>query len=59
MLPPTLATLMSMSIVVLPVTYLVTSADSAVLIIYSIAAAGDESPKGRVHIITWGVFLPW
>ena len=63
MLSPTLATLMSMSmsmsIVVLPVTYLVTSADSAVLIIYSIAAAGDESPKGRVHIITWGVFLPW
>jgi choline-glycine betaine transporter len=63
MLPPTLATLismsMSMSIVVLLMTYLVTSADSAVLIINTIAAAGDESPKGRVHIITWGVFLPW
>ena len=61
MLSPTLATLMSMSmsmsIVVLPVTYLVTSADSAVLIINTIAAAGAESLKGRIHIITWGVIL--
>ena len=36
---------------------LVTSADSAVLIINTIAAAGDESPKGRIHIITWGAIL--
>ncbi|MCO4848446.1 MAG: BCCT family transporter [Yoonia sp.] len=57
MLSPTLATLMSIVIVVLLLTYLVTSADSAVLIINTIAAAGDESPKGRVHIITWGVIL--
>ncbi|MDA9789426.1 BCCT family transporter [Amylibacter sp.] len=57
MLSPALATLMSMVIVVLLLTYLVTSADSAVLIINTIAAAGDESPKGRVHIITWGVIL--
>jgi choline-glycine betaine transporter len=48
---------MSMSIVVLLMTYLVTSADSAVLIINTIAPAGDESPKGRVHIITWGGIL--
>ena len=38
-------------------TYLVTSADSAVLIINTIAAAGDESPKGRIHIVVWGVIL--
>ena len=57
MLSPALATLMSMVIVVLLLTYLVTSADSAVLIINTIAAAGDESSKGRVHIITWGVIL--
>ena len=57
MLSPALATLMSMVIVVLLLTYLVTSADSAVLIINTIAAAGDESPKGRIHIITWGVIL--
>ena len=57
MLSPALATLMSCVIVVLLLTYLVTSADSAVLIINTIAAAGDKSPKGRIHIITWGVIL--
>jgi len=57
MLSPTLATLMSGIIVVLLLTYLVTSADSAVLIINTIAAAGDESPKGKVHILTWGLIL--
>jgi len=57
MLSPALATAMSCIIVVLLLTYLVTSADSAVLIINTIAAAGDESPKGRVHIIVWGVIL--
>jgi choline-glycine betaine transporter len=57
MLSPTLATLMSVLIVILLMTYLVTSADSAVLIINTIAAAGDESPKGRIHIITWGIIL--
>jgi len=57
MLSPALATMMSMVIVVLLLTYLVTSADSAVLIINTITAAGDESQKGRVHIITWGTIL--
>ena len=57
MLSPTLATLMSVLIIILLMTYLVTSADSAVLIINTIAAAGDESPKGRIHIITWGIIL--
>ena len=57
MLSPTMATLMSIVIVVLLLTYLVTSADSAVLIINTIAAAGDESPKGRIHIVVWGVIL--
>ncbi len=57
MLSPTLATLMSIIIVILLLTYLVTSADSAVLIINTIAAGGDESPKGSIHIISWGVIL--
>ena len=57
MLSPTMATLMSIVIVVLLLTYLVTSADSAVLIINTIAAAGNESPKGRIHIVVWGVIL--
>jgi choline-glycine betaine transporter len=57
MLSPTMATLISIFIVVLLLTYLVTSAESAVLIINTIAAAGDESPKGRIHIVVWGVIL--
>ncbi|MCB5197927.1 BCCT family transporter [Loktanella sp. TSTF-M6] len=57
MLSPLLAKLMSAVIVVLLLTYLVTSADSAILIINTIAAAGDESPKGRLHIIAWGSIL--
>ena len=57
MLSPTLATLMSMSIVVLLMTYLVASADSAVLIFNTIAGVGDESPKGWFHIIIWGIIL--
>jgi len=48
---------MSVVIVVLLLTYLVTSADSAVLVINTIASAGHESPKGRIHIIFWGVIL--
>ena len=57
MLLPTLATLLSLLSVILLMTYLVTSADSAVLIINTIAAAGDESPKGRFFIITCGIIL--
>jgi len=57
MLSPALATAMSVIIVVLLLTFLVTSADSAVLIINTIAAGGDASQKGNVHIITWGSAL--
>ena len=52
-----LAYLMSIIVVILLLTYLVTSADSAVLIINTINAAGDEGPKARPHIIFWGVAL--
>jgi choline-glycine betaine transporter len=52
-----LAYLMSVIVVVLLLTYLVTSADSAVLIINTINAAGDEGPKARPHIIFWGAAL--
>ncbi|MBB3993987.1 choline/carnitine/betaine transport [Sulfitobacter undariae] len=56
-LNPTLAWIMSVIVVILLLTYLVTSADSAVLIINTINAAGDEGPKARPHIIFWGVAL--
>jgi choline-glycine betaine transporter len=48
---------MAVMIVVLLLTFLVTSADSAVLIVNTINAAGDEGPKSRPHIIFWGVAL--
>jgi choline/glycine/proline betaine transport protein len=56
-LQPTLAWLMSIIVVILLLTYLVTSADSAVLIINTINAGGDEGPKARPHILFWGAAL--
>jgi choline-glycine betaine transporter len=56
-LSPGLAWVMSVLVVVLLLTYLVTSADSAVLIINTINAAGDEGPKARPHILFWGAAL--
>ena len=57
MLSESLAYIMSVIVVVLLLTYLVTSADSAVLIINTINAAGDEGPKARPHILFWGAAL--
>ena len=57
LLPPAFAVPMSAVIVVLTLTYLVTFADSAVLIINTINAAGDESRKAGVHIIFRGATL--
>ena len=57
MLSPVLGWLMAVLIVVLLMTYLVTSADSAVLIVNTINAAGDEGPKARPHILFWGITL--
>ncbi|MGB7432098.1 MAG: BCCT family transporter [Ahrensia sp.] len=56
-LQPTIAWAMSVIVVILLLTYLVTSADSAVLIINTINAAGDEGPKARPHILFWGAAL--
>lgn len=54
MLSPALATAMSVVIVILLLTYLVTTADSAVLIIKTITAAGDQERHSRMHIMVWG-----
>lgn len=48
---------MALLIVVLLLTFLVTSADSAILIVNTINAGGDEGPKARPHILFWGVAL--
>lgn len=57
MLNDTMAWVFSVMVVILLLTYLVTSADSAVLIINTINAAGDEGPKARPHILFWGAAL--
>ncbi|MFK7867771.1 MAG: BCCT family transporter [Roseobacter sp.] len=57
MLSEALAYIMSVIVVILLLTYLVTSADSAVLIINTINAGGDEGPKARPHILFWGAAL--
>ena len=51
------ATIISVLIVVLLLTYLVTSADSAVLVVNTINAGGSESAASKVHIIVWGAIL--
>lgn len=56
-LSPALAVAMSIVIVVLLLTYLVTSADSAILVITTIASAGDESKKQTKHIAIWGLIF--
>lgn len=57
MLSGGLAWAMAVMVVVLLLTYLITTADSAILIVNTINAAGEEGPKGRAHIIFWGVAL--
>ena len=52
-----IAKLISVLIVILLLTYLVTSADSAVLVINTIAAGGSEKQAGKKHIIIWGLIL--
>lgn len=57
LLSPSLALIMSILIVVLLMTYLVTTADSAVLVINTISAGGEEGEKARSHIVVWGLAL--
>ncbi|MSU88581.1 BCCT family transporter [Rhodobacteraceae bacterium 2CG4] len=57
MLEPSMAWLFSVLVVVLLLTYQITTADSAVLIINTINAAGDDGPKARPHILFWGAAL--
>ncbi len=57
MLSPALAKVMSFLIVVLLLTYLVTSADSAVLVVNTINAGGEYGSAGKMHILIWGFIL--
>ncbi len=57
MLSSNLATAMSVLIVILLLTYLVTSADSAVLVVNTINAGGEAGTAGKSHILIWGLIL--
>lgn len=57
MLSPGFAWIMAILVLVLLLTYLVTTLDSAILVINTINSGGNEGPKGRPHIIFWGVIL--
>lgn len=57
MLSPALAQIMSIMIVILLLTYLVTSADSAILVVNTIGSGGSESQATNKHVIIWGVAL--
>lgn len=57
MLDPGLMALVSGLVVILLMTYLVTSADSAILIVNTINGAGDTEGEHRHHIVFWGVAL--
>ena len=54
-LTPLMAKLMSFIIVILLLTYLVTSADSAILVINTIMSAGSRARAHTRHIVIWGV----
>ena len=57
LLSPTAAFVVSIVVVILLMTYLVTSADSAILIVNTINGAGDDEGKRRYHILFWGAAL--
>ena len=56
-LSPDLAVALSVIIVVLLLTFLVTSADSGILIINTLASGGDQSQKQTKHVVIWGVLF--
>ena len=56
-LSPELAIALSLVIVILLVTFLVTSADSGILIINTLASGGSQSQKQAKHIVIWGVLF--
>lgn len=57
MLSEGLAAFMSVMVVVLLLTYLVTSGDSAILVVNTINAGGSQAATGAKHIIVWALVL--
>lgn len=57
MLGDGLTIIMASMVVILLLTYLVTSADSAILVVNTINAGGAQTESGQKHIIIWAVIL--
>ncbi|MEM6859006.1 MAG: BCCT family transporter [Pseudomonadota bacterium] len=57
LLSPAVMIIVSIFIVILLMTYLITSADSAILIVNTINGAGEDEGSRRYHILFWGVAL--
>jgi choline/carnitine/betaine transport len=55
LLSPTGALVMTGVVVILLLTYLVTTVDSSILVINTINAAGNPTNKHPIHIIIWGI----
>jgi len=56
-LSPTLASVMSFMILILLLTYLVTSADSGILVINTISSGGNTAQIHSRHIVIWGLIM--
>ena len=57
MLSPNWAVALSVVVVLLLLTFLITSADSGILIINTLASGGSQHQKGAGHIVIWGVIF--
>ncbi len=57
LLDPGVALIVSGLVVVLLMTYLITSVDSAILIVNTINGAGEDEGSRRYHILFWGLAL--
>ena len=57
LLDPAVASVVSGLVVLLLMTYLITSADSAILIVNTINGAGESEGERRHHILFWGAAL--
>lgn len=57
LLSPDMALVVSGLVVILLMTYLITSVDSAILIVNTINGAGDDEGSRRYHILFWGFAL--
>ncbi len=57
LLDPAVATIVSGLVVVLLMTYIITSTDSAILIVNTINGAGETDGQRQRHILFWGVAL--